>query len=148
MSACSDDTTTVADTPVDSPAAEPAVKRPKVKKASNGASNGKAHKAKGKAKAKGKGKAVKAKGKARKPRQFDPAKLDPFGFRKGSLKSMAAAIYAKGKGATLAEVKEHLDSSQFNLLKQVEAAGFAVKRTYEQGNGNRKVTRYKIVAKK
>jgi hypothetical protein len=83
----------------------------------------------------------------RKERTVDPAKLDKFGFRKGSIKSNAAAIYAKGKGATLAEVKEAVGSNQFNLLTEVEARGHTVQKTSVDGEGNRKVTRYKITAK-
>ena len=83
----------------------------------------------------------------RKERTVDPAKLDKFGFRKGSIKSNAAAIYAKGKGATLAEVKEAVGSNQFNLLTEVEARGHTVLKTSVDGEGNRKVTRYKITAK-
>jgi len=93
-------------------------------------------------------KPAKAKAKAeRKERTVDPAKLDKFGFRKGSIKSNAAAIYAKGKGATLAEVKEAVGSNQFNLLTEVEARGHTVLKTSVSGEGTRKVTRYKITAK-
>ena len=93
-------------------------------------------------------KPAKVKAKAeRKERTVDPAKLDKFGFRKGSIKSNAAAIYAKGKGATLAEVKEAVGSNQFNLLTEVEARGHTVQKTSVDGEGNRKVTRYKITAK-
>lgn len=92
-------------------------------------------------------KPAKAKAQAeRKKRTVDPAKLDKFGFRKGSIKSNAAAIYAKGKGATLAEVKEAVGSNQFNLLTEVEARGHTVQKTPVDGEGNRKVTRYKIIA--
>ncbi len=93
---------------------------------------------------------VKAKKAATAPRKApvrDPAKLDGFGFRLGSLKSQAAAMYSKGKGATLGEVKEALESSQFNLLTQLEGDGFTIKKTPEDGAGPRKVTRYKIMPK-
>ena len=112
--------------------------------------------AKVKAKAKGNGKAVKAtryfQGKANaktkaKPRNIDPAKLDQFGFRLGSLKSQAATMYAGKKGATLAEVKTALDSTQFNLLTELEEKGYKVERTEVPGNNNRKVTCFKIIAK-
>lgn len=109
-------------------------------------------KAKPKAEAKP-AKAVKAKGKAkaaakeRKPRTLNPATLDAFGFRKGTIKSNAAALYAKGKGATLAEVKEKLKSAQFNLLTEVETRGFTVDKTPVKNTNGRKVTRYHIVAK-
>ncbi len=99
-------------------------------------------------KAKGNGK-LKAKGKAksRKARTVDPAKLDQFGFRKGSLKSKAAAMYAAKKGATLAQVKEALSSTQFNLLPEVEEKGFKVTKEPISGANDRKVTRYHIVTK-
>ena len=105
-----------------------------------------------KVKAKGNGKAVKAKGKAKakakgKPRTVDPAKLDQFGFRLGSLKSQAATMYAGKKGATLAEVKTALDSTQFNLLTELEGKGYKVERTEVPGVNNRKVTRFKIITK-
>lgn len=101
-----------------------------------------AKKAKGKAKA-GNG----AKGKAKATRTRDPVKLDQFGFRLGSLKARAAAMYAAKKGATLAEVKEALESTQFNLITELEGKGFAVERNEATSDAGRKVTRYKIVAK-
>jgi hypothetical protein len=99
-------------------------------------------------KAKGNGKAAKAKtAKARKARTVDPAKLDQFGFRKGSLKSKAAAMYAGKKGATLAQVKKALDSTQFNLLGELEERGFKVTKEQISGDNDRKVTRYTVVTK-
>jgi hypothetical protein len=103
-----------------------------------------------KATAKGNGKAIKAKGmkgKARKPRTVDPAKLDPFGFRKGSKKSKAAAMYASKKGATLSQVKDALKSTQYNLLTELEERGFKVTKEAISGDSDRKVTRYHITAK-
>jgi hypothetical protein len=92
--------------------------------------------------------AVKAKAKPVKAeRQRDPAKLDVWGLRKGSIKSNAAAIYAKGKGATLAEVKEAVGSVQFNVLKELEARGFEVERSEVKGSGPRPATRYKLKVK-
>ena len=86
-----------------------------------------------------------AKGKAKKAeRQRDPAKLDAFGFRKESIKSKAAAMYAKGKGATLAEVKEVLGSVQFNLLTELEGKGHTVDKTEVKSSTGRMVTRYKL----
>ena len=96
------------------------------------------------AKAKG---ASKAKGTDKAPRQRDPAKLDGYGFRLGTTKSKAAALYAKGKGATLAEVKAEVGSVQFNLLTELEAAGWAIEKSEVKNDGGRKVTRYKIRAK-
>jgi hypothetical protein len=112
-------------------------------------------------KANGKG-AVKAKGKKAAPqatpkaakakakkteRKRDPAKLDAFGFRKDSIKSKAAAMYAKGKGATLAEVKEVVGSVQFNLLTELTGNGHTVDKTEVKNAGGRMVTRYKLHAK-
>ena len=119
-----------------------------------------AHKATAKANGKGNGKAAvkaspkatpakaapKAKAKAPAERKRDPAKLDAYGFRKDSIKSKAAALYAKGKGATLAEVKEALGSVQFNLLTEVEKKGFTVGKTDVKSETGRTVTRYKLSA--
>jgi hypothetical protein len=89
-----------------------------------------------------------AKGKAKKAeRQRDPAKLDAFGFRKESIKSKAAAMYAKGKGATLGEVKEVLGSVQFNLLTELEGNGHKVDKTEVKSSTGRMVTRYKLHGK-
>jgi hypothetical protein len=89
-----------------------------------------------------------AKGKAKKAeRQRDPAKLDAFGFRKDSIKSKAAAMYAKGKGATLGEVKEVLGSVQFNLLTELEGNGHKVDKTEVKSSTGRMVTRYKLHGK-
>jgi hypothetical protein len=102
-------------------------------------------KAKGAAPAKA---AVKGKAKAPKAeRHRDPAKLDTFGFRKGSIKSRAAAMYAKGKGATLAEVKEAVGSVQFNLLSELRANGFTVETSEVKNANGRMVTRYKLLPK-
>lgn len=95
----------------------------------------------------GNGKAPKVTKATRAARTVDPAKLDRFGFRKGSLKSQAAAMYSSRKGATLAEVKEALESTQFNLLTELEAAGFEIEKTPIKGNGPRKITRYRVIPK-
>lgn len=76
------------------------------------------------------------------------AKLDAFGFREGTIKSKAAALYADKGGATLAEVKAKTSSTQLNLLKECEGHGHTVTRVKEAGKGTRKVTRYFLVAKK
>ena len=104
----------------------------------------KAVKAKAARKAKAKASARGAKApKAKAPRTVDPAKVDQFGFRKGSLKSKAAAMYAKGEGATLSQVKEALDSVQFNVLTELREKGFKI--TESQAKGvNRPITRYKV----
>jgi len=89
---------------------------------------------------------AKAKG-ARAERQRDPAKLDQWGFRKDSIKSRAASIYAKGKGATLAQVKEVVGSIQFNLLTELKEHGFKVEVDEVKNTDGRVVNRYKLHAK-
>ncbi len=86
--------------------------------------------------------AKRAKGKA--ARQRDPAKLDMFGFRLGSIKSQAAALYAKGRGATLSEVKDAVGSVQFNLIAELEGRGFKFDRSEVKGLGPKMATRYKL----
>jgi hypothetical protein len=143
------------------PASKPrkaAAKAPKKAANGNGADKAPA-KAAGKAKVTAKGgkapakkaapkaTAKPAKAKAKKAeRQRDPAKLDQWGFRKDSIKSRAAAMYAKAKGATLAEVKEEVGSVQFNLLTELKEAGHNVEVDQVKANG-RMVNRYKLHAK-
>tara|TARA_R110000868_G_scaffold279441_1_gene539473 strand:- start:502 stop:1086 length:585 start_codon:yes stop_codon:yes gene_type:complete len=93
-----------------------------------------------KAKAKGKVAPVKADKAKGKPKAKTP--LDDFGFREGSVKSSAAAMYASKRGATLNEVKDKVGSIQLNLLKALEEKGHKVKKVKEDGDGNRQVTRY------
>lgn len=87
-------------------------------------------------------KAVKATPKAKTP--VKPAKagvaLDAYGFRVGSFKAKAAALYSKGKGATVDEVTEALGSRQFNLLKTCTERGFTVTKSKAKGED----TRYKL----
>jgi hypothetical protein len=142
------------------PASKPRKAKAAPKKAANGNGADKAPaKAAGKAKVTAKGgkapakkaasaaTAKPAKAKAKKAeRQRDPAKLDSWGFRKESIKSRAAAMYAKGKGATLAEVKEEVGSVQFNLLTELKEAGHNVEVDQVKANG-RMVNRYKLTAK-
>lgn len=134
--------------------AKPA-KTPKTKKApaktaakANGKGNGKpAVKAQGKKAAQAATpKAAKGKGK-KAERVRDPAKLDAFGFRKDSIKSKAATMYAKGKGATLGEVKEALGSVQFNLLTELTERGHKVDKAEVKNASGRMVTRYKLHGK-
>ena len=141
----------------EAPAPAPKAKAPKAKakphKAAakaNGKANGKAPvKAASKQAAKPATKAAppKGKAKAKAERQRDPLKLDAFGFRKLTIKSRAAAMYAKGKGATLGEVKEALGSIQFNLLTELQGNGFKVDKTEVKNESGRPVTRYKLHAK-
>jgi hypothetical protein len=92
-----------------------------------------------------KGKAVTKPAKAVKAKAAVTA--DVFGFRTGSMKSKAAAMYSSKKGATLEEVKTSLGSVQLNLLKDLEQRGFKVKRVKEAGDGKRQVTRYFLSGK-
>lgn len=125
------------------PAPAPASKKPKAKVKAKAVVKAKAPAKKAKANGHSKPKAVKA----RKARTVDASKLDQFGFRLGTIKSKAAAIYAAKNGATLSEVKDKLKSTQFNLLTEVTKRGFKVKRTPETGDTNRKVMRFKIATK-
>jgi hypothetical protein len=75
------------------------------------------------------------------------ADKDQFGFRKGSSKSEAAALYARKNGATLEEVKEKLGSVQLNVLGSLEKAGHTVERVKEERKGQRSVTRYLLKVK-
>lgn len=104
--------------------------------------NGATHKAVKAAKAPAKAKATPKPAKAKAKAKVEAAEKDKWGFRDGSLKSKAAALYAAKKGATLEEVKEALGSVQLNLLKDLEAKGHKVKKVKEDGEGKRKVTRY------
>lgn len=104
-----------------------------------------ARKASGKAKGAAKGgKGAKATPKAKAASK--PAKatipLDAYGYRVGSLKSKAAGLYGANGGATLSEVKAKLGSVQLNVLTELGAKGFKIKKVKEDGEGSRKVTRY------
>lgn len=122
---------------------EPKAKKAKVK------AKAPAKKAKANGHTNGKAPAKKAKAdkvtKARAPRTRDPEKLDEYGFRKGSIKSRAAAMYKKG--ATLSEVKEEIGSVQFNVLGELEKAGFKIKKTEVEGKNGRSATEYKVLPK-
>ena len=83
----------------------------------------------------------------RKAATVDQKKLDKFGFRVGSLKAQAVAMYSRSKGATLAQVKEALKSTQFNVLTELESKGFKIEREPVSGINNRKVTRYHLIQK-
>lgn len=79
--------------------------------------------------------------KAAKPKA-DGVKKDAWGFRDGSAKSQAVALYATKAGATLEEVKHAVGSVQLNVLNGLEEAGHEVKRVKEEREGQRSVTRY------
>lgn len=85
--------------------------------------------------------------KAAKPKA-EGAKKDVFGFREGSAKSKAVAMYATKSGATLEQVKDEVGSIQLNVLNALEAEGHEVKRVKEEREGQRPVTRYYLKAKK
>jgi cell division septation protein DedD len=135
-----DETTEAEETEAEASAPKPKASKPKVKVAKTVAKAAKAAKAPEASAAKGNG-TPKA---ARKPRTTDPAKLDQFGLRLGSLKSKAAAMYATKNGATLDEVKEALDSTQFNVLTELGKKGFKIDKTAVSGKAERKVTKYKL----
>lgn len=104
----------------------------------------------GAAKAKATGNAVAKPAKAPKaaakapdsPAKAKGGKLDAYGYREGSKKAQAAAIYAAKNGATLDEVKNAISSTQLNVLTELEGKGYKVKRVKEDGKGSRQVTRY------
>lgn len=122
-------------------------KAPKANGAANGAAKATtkakpAPKAAKPAKTPAKAKAAPAKAKAE-----STVKRDAYGYRVGSLKAQAAAMYGSKHGATLGEVKAKLNSTQLNLLTELEAKGFKVKKTKEGGEGSRQVTRYYLTTK-
>ncbi len=85
----------------------------------------------------------KAKKKAKKAKPAkETAGLDAFGLRISSVRSQAAALYAREEGATLNEVKEKVGTIQFNVLTRLQKQGFVVDTTKEAGKNNRTVTRY------
>lgn len=92
--------------------------------------------------AKAPAKAVKAKANGAVKKAKPAAEKDVWGYRKGSTKSQAAAMYALKRGATLAEVKEKLGSVQLNVLVELEGKGHTVRRIKEKGTGARQITRY------
>lgn len=74
--------------------------------------------------------ATKAKSKAKKTKTTRVKKervagenKDVFGLRKGSKASQAAAMFARAKGATMADVKEALGAGFYNLLNGLAEAG-------------------------
>lgn len=129
--------------------AKPTVKTAPVKAASKSKAKATA-KAPDKAKAapKATAKAAKAPDKAKvaKPKA-EGAEKDQFGLRKGSIKSKAAAMYARKNGATLNEVKEALGSVQLNVLNSLEEAGHKVEKEKVERKGQRPVTRYRLTPK-
>jgi hypothetical protein len=74
--------------------------------------------------------------------------LDDFGFRKGTIRSKAAAMYSSARGATIMEVKAKLGSVQYNMLLSLEQKGFKLIRKEIDGLGNRPATRFFLHAKK
>lgn len=74
--------------------------------------------------------------------------LDDFGFRKGSIRSKAATLYARAQGATLNEIKAKLGSVQYVTLTELKNRGFKVTSKQEDGKANRPATRFFLLAKK
>ena len=87
-------------------------------------------------------KPAKAIAKAKATSKREPTEKDQYGFRKGSMKSKAIAMYARKNGATLDEVKAALGSVQLNALTSLEENGAKVERIKEERKGQRSVTRY------
>lgn len=85
-------------------------------------------------------KAVPANGgtKTKKPKR----ELDEFGLARGSVRSRAAALYAREGGATLQEVAQEVGIIQFNVLTKLKKDGFEITATKEAGEKNRTVSRY------
>lgn len=75
------------------------------------------------------------------------AKYDQFGLRAGTVRSQAAALYAREGGATLNEVKNQLGTIQFNVLTTLKKLGHDVSSKKEAGSQNRVVTRYFLTCK-
>lgn len=78
----------------------------------------------------------------------EPVVKDQWGFRVGSAKSKAVAMYATKEGATLEEVKATVGSIQLNVLNALEADGYEVKREKQEREDARSVTRYWLKKKK
>lgn len=119
---------------MDEPVTESVVEEPKPVK--------KKPKTKKKAPAKAKTAKGSEKAKAAKPKAKMEVPKDQYGLRKDSTKSAAAAMYARAKGATLAEVKEKVGSIQLNVLQQLEDEGWTIEREKETKKGRRPATRY------
>ena len=66
--------------------------------------------------------------KAKKAAAATPNGHDTFGLRKGSKVSQAAAMFARERGATMAEVKEKTGANQYNLIAALKEAGHKVKK--------------------
>lgn len=92
--------------------------------------------------------AVKAPNKAMAAKSKAVTKKDAYGFRDGSTKSKAVAMYARKSGATLAEVKEKLGSVQLNVLNALEEGGYEVERITQKRDKARAITRYFLKGKK
>lgn len=76
-----------------------------------------------------------------------PPAMDKYGFRIGTMKSKAAALYARKEGATVDEVRDEVNSLQLNLLTTLEKQGFTVKREKEKKPSGRIITRYFLSGK-
>ena len=90
--------------------------------------------------------AVKAKGKARAKPVRDPAKLDAFGFRKGTIKFEGCRHVRQGQRCHVGGCEGGAWSVQFNLLTELEDRGFNIGKVETKNAEGRAVTRYKISA--
>jgi|SRR5882724_6423280 len=88
------------------------------------------------------------KAKADKPKAKIKIEKDIWGFRKGSAKSKAVAMYARKNGASLEEVKAVVGSVQLNVLNSLEENGARIERVKELREGQRPITRYFLKAAK
>ena len=81
---------------------------------------------------------------APKPVKVKPekAELDRFGLRVNTVRSKAAALYARAEGATLEEVRDQVGSIQYNVLTLLKKRGCTVDEKQEAGSKNRTVTRF------
>jgi len=86
--------------------------------------------------------------KLKKKAKLPPAGLDDYGFRKGSIRSKAAVMYASAKGATLAEVRAKLGGTQYNMMTELKKRGFKITTKVVDGVGNRPASRYFLQQKK
>lgn len=71
--------------------------------------------------------------------------LDQFGYRVGSAKSNAAALYVVG--ATRKEIKDKLGTDQYNVLLELEQQGYIITKKRVRIGKNRPHLRYTISTK-
>jgi hypothetical protein len=71
--------------------------------------------------------------------------LDQFGFRCGSLRSQAAALYSQG--ATREYVTSQLGDPQLRVIAELEHKGFVIKKTRIRIGKSRPHIKYTILPK-